>query len=771
MWLGMAAAAVDGADKSVHDAEQSLSEVERSFAANGEDEQSYAIWSRAAFKAKSAALECVADSESAHVKLAQDIASLGEKVAGEAVAVGRQRETLSMQLAVREQQIAQCRLLGLRADELLQQMNERRQQLLADRLFTPGPHLLEVLRENWQEPAAWLTSTATFLLDNSGLEHVTATMATLLVVLLAIAVTAGVRVRMRWKAKILAQTWDDDFAGRFNCGWVAVAAHYFPHILVSTIAALVLAYALRGTTPLPFINVVAYGLPVLFLVQAAIRGFFAPVAPGELFLPIDAVVGQALARRLLVLAVLVFLGYLSFSTLLAQSLPESALLLARAVFAVALVLNLIWALWLVGRIPALAETLWLRGALWLVFLAILVAEILGYRNLSIFALRAVMGSLVALALFLLLSRLLRELWDGLDHGRHRWQAKLRKGFNIEEGAPLPGLIWLRFIAGLVLWAVLLVVVLRLWGLSDAVMQKVHSYLVDGFPIGSLHIVPARVLLALIFFVLLLGLSGWVKSRMERNWLTRTPMDRGARESLVAVSGYVGVAIAGLVALGVAGMQFSNLAIIAGALSLGIGFGLQNIVNNFVSGLILLFERPIKSGDWIVVGSTEGFVKRIRIRSTLIQTFDRADVIVPNSELISGQVVNWMLDDPRGRITVYVGVAYGSDTEKVKRLLLEAAAQHPLVIKGVANWEPKVLFMAFGESSLNFELRVFIREIDRRFDVVSDINFAIDGAFRREGVEIPFPQRDLHVKNWPRDPISPSATIIAGDVTKGRDQAR
>ncbi|MEJ2686549.1 MAG: mechanosensitive ion channel [Gammaproteobacteria bacterium] len=212
----------------------------------------------------------------------------------------------------------------------------------------------------------------------------------------------------------------------------------------------------------------------------------------------------------------------------------------------------------------------------------------------------------------------------------------------------------------------------------------------------------------------------------------------------------------------AGLEYKNLAIIAGALSVGIGFGLQNIVNNFVSGLILLFERPIRTGDWIVVGSTEGYVKRIRIRSTQIQTFDRADVIVPNSELISTQVTNWMLYDLRGRVRVPVGVAYGSDTALVKQLLLEAGGAHPQVITDGSAPEPVVLFLEFGDSSLNFELRIYIREIDMRLAVVSDLNFAIDAAFREHGVEIPFPQRDVHVRDWPAPPRPPTPPEAPAD---------
>jgi len=199
---------------------------------------------------------------------------------------------------------------------------------------------------------------------------------------------------------------------------------------------------------------------------------------------------------------------------------------------------------------------------------------------------------------------------------------------------------------------------------------------------------------------------------------------------------------------VAGLDLSNLALIAGALSVGIGFGLQNVVNNFVSGLILLFERPIRRGDWILVGSTEGRVYRISIRSTQIRTFDRSDVVVPNSELISGQVTNWTLRDPIGRVRVPVGVAYGSDLKRVMEILLGVAAAQPLVLADATAAAPTVLFLAFGESALNLELRFFVADINQRLSVLSEVNYAIEAAFREAGIEIPFPQRDLHLRGGP-----------------------
>ncbi|MCW8963102.1 MAG: mechanosensitive ion channel, partial [Gammaproteobacteria bacterium] len=225
---------------------------------------------------------------------------------------------------------------------------------------------------------------------------------------------------------------------------------------------------------------------------------------------------------------------------------------------------------------------------------------------------------------------------------------------------------------------------------------------------------------------------------------------GGKEAVITVSGYVGVTITILIALGIAGISYTNIAIVAGALSVGIGFGLQNVVNNFVSGLILLFERPVRTGDWIVVGDTQGFVRKISIRSTQIETFDRLDIIVPNSELISNKVSNWMLRDPWGRITVAVGVAYGSDIDKVIDILLSVANAHEGVLVDQAGLPPpKALFMRFGDSALEFELRCFIRQIDKMFDVKSDLNIAIDRAFRKAGITIPFPQRDVHVKDLPQ----------------------
>ena len=180
----------------------------------------------------------------------------------------------------------------------------------------------------------------------------------------------------------------------------------------------------------------------------------------------------------------------------------------------------------------------------------------------------------------------------------------------------------------------------------------------------------------------------------------------------------------IVALAFLGLDFSKLTLIASALSIGIGFGLRNIIDNVSSGIVLLFERSIRVGDWVVVGSTEGLVTKVNIRSTVIQTWDEAEVIVPNADLITAQVTNWTLNTPSGRIHIPLGVAYGTDPELIRELLLDIANSNQEVVKDGSEPEPIVLFFGFGDSELRFELRCFIKDIMQQIIVKSDLNQAI-----------------------------------------------
>ncbi len=327
---------------------------------------------------------------------------------------------------------------------------------------------------------------------------------------------------------------------------------------------------------------------------------------------------------------------------------------------------------------------------------------------------------------------------------------LRRWLSVEADKRVPESTWVTLTIYLAVWVSLPIAILREWGLTDTSSELFRRLATAGFPVGEAQVVPGKIILGILLFAALFTFTRWLKHKLNRTWLSRTPMHPGTREAIATVFGYIMFVLAVLAGLSFAGFDLTNLAIMAGALGVGIGFGLQNIVNNFISGIILLFERPIRPGDFISVGETSGFVRNVSIRSTEIETLDRMSVIVPNSDVLTTHVHNWTLRDPFGRINVPVGVAYGSDTEKVRDILLEVGRNHPDVVQAGHAFVPgpNVLFREFGDSSLNFELRVFIRQIERRWMIQSDLNYAIDAAFRKEGVTIPFPQRDL----WFRNPM-------------------
>ncbi|HGG59319.1 MAG TPA: mechanosensitive ion channel [Gammaproteobacteria bacterium] len=400
------------------------------------------------------------------------------------------------------------------------------------------------------------------------------------------------------------------------------------------------------------------------------------------------------------------------------------------------------------RYQRLPSTLLLPAA---VLLGAVAAGALGYRNIaSLFFFGAINSFIVVFFAFLLVV-ISAEFFDALDEGRVAWQSKLRHLLAIKPGRPFPGVLWLRILAFFAVALASIVALMFVWGSTHQRISALLVGLKEGIKFGSFNLDLINLIYALLILVGVFSALPFVKNQLVAGWLKHSSLSRGAREATQTLVGYGGAAIAVLWALSVAGVNFQNLAIVAGALSVGIGFGLQNIVNNFVSGLILLFERPIRRGDWIVVGDTEGHVKDISIRSTTIQTFDRADVIVPNSELISNQVTNWVLSNTIGRLRIPIGVAYGSDLDQVMTLLEKVAHDHPDVISDSERFPIRVLFREFGDSALLFELRCFARNIDDRLIIQSALNLAIDREFRKAGIEIPFPQRVVYLHRETNSP--------------------
>lgn len=360
------------------------------------------------------------------------------------------------------------------------------------------------------------------------------------------------------------------------------------------------------------------------------------------------------------------------------------------------------------------------------------------------------GKSAAVLLWWTLFLLLLQEWDHY----YKEKSKARKNELLYNDYPVQ---WVAIRFGQLVWLISLIILLLLaWGSRQAVLGNIYTLLGQPLQVGNMSFSVLGILYAVLVLLITYAIVRLWKWIFQAKFLNRSGMEMGLQDSITTISLYVIWMFGILVALHVFGLNSASLAVAFGALGIGLGFGLQNIFSNFVSGIILLFERPIQIGDDLEINGTWATVKKINFRSTVVQTYDNASLIIPNSQFISSEVTNWSFKDKRLRRNITVGVAYGSDVTLVRDTLLEIARTTPRILSSP---RPDVLFKDFGDSALIFTLRVWT-DIDNMLKVETAVRFEIDRLFRERNIEISFPQRDIHIRSMPEKRIFPVPEPVA-----------
>jgi small-conductance mechanosensitive channel len=499
----------------------------------------------------------------------------------------------------------------------------------------------------------------------------------------------------------------------------------------------------------PVVRTLVLGLAFVAFAYGIAEGVLAPGVPNWRLPRVDNIAARRLTRLALVFTLIIVAGKTieslnqSIFAVLSVTVATKGVFAALAAVAIAMTMRGLGHAHAAGETGAPAPhdgslplSVPVRLLAWLLTLLVLGAAAFGYVSLASFLTEqinwiATIGVILYLLLILAEELIGKGLAaDGVVGRQMSTQVGLTRTSLDQMSVLLSGL------SRLVLITIAGMMVLAPWGLDSGDMLGTLRAALFGFTVGGVTISISTIVSAILLFTIGFLLTRALQRWLDKSYLPLTSMDIGLRNSITTMLGYAGIVLAAAMALSSLGFSLDRLTIVAGALSVGIGFGLQSIVNNFVSGLILLWERPIRVGDWIVVGDEQGIVKHINVRSTQIETFDRCSLIVPNAEFISGRVKNWTHADRLARSIIPIGVGYGSDPEQVRSILIEAARAHKRVL---ADPPPRVFFMKMGDASLDFELRCFT-DVDQTLGTRSELLFDIFRRLREARIDIPLPKR-------------------------------
>jgi potassium-dependent mechanosensitive channel len=669
----------------------------------------------------------------------------------EDAAITAERVRLAQAYSELDAALKQARLLAVRAEQLNDRITERRRAIYAEALFERGASALDprfwvavaqALPNDVRSMGIVLRSWGSFLEDNADLPRTAAALVSL--VAFALAWHAVVRWARR-RAAAVAQP-ETRLVQASAAVWAFLRAALAGPVAVAVVLAVVETFGLMPQR----IDDIATALLAAIVVASFSRGIalalFAPDAPERRLVPLSARSAETIARHYVWaargLALAIFL-HLTHKALAAPPILIVGANAALAATVLALLVHLLYRLRPRGTDGAtpLSRLLWIRTPAWVVAAAIAVALAAGYHAFAYFLAERLVAGVAVLGALYLLVRVVDALFtEPLSPDAAAGRAVL---INLGIDPQRVGFIGVLFagVIRLLLGLTALLLLLGPWQVTTSDFLEPVRSLALGVRIGEVSISLGAVTGALVILGVGLLATRGLRRWLETQLLPRTSLEASLQLSVATIAGYVGIIAIIALALAQLGIDLQKIAFIAGALSVGIGFGLQSIVSNFVSGLILLAERPIRVGDLIVVKGEEGKVRRISVRATEIETADQGSVIVPNSELITGLVKNWTHVTTWGRIVLKVGVAYDSDPDAVRDILMACTREHPQV---VTSPEVSVQLAGLGENALIFEVYAVVLDLAKAGSIKSDIHFAVLRRFRAAGIRVAPPQREVRL---------------------------
>ena len=687
-----------------------------------------------------------------------------EKPASEPAAIARQRKDFTTQADNNKAQIAQIDLQNAKIDEINSLILKIRNRQLLDNILVKQSSIFHP-QEFWQS----LSKFADFVFDlvqsplnwyqNLSAERQETVKNNILTVIIVMfgALIAGYllsRYIKRWfgyKADIERP----DYSQKVRAGiWMFIARGAIPAAIIGAFL-----FWLKNN---PFVNGDSFGLLLntaaryllyYYLTKAVVRVLFTPANEKWRIIEVPDECAKAISSSLIfssaAICIVSFFQSLADHMNYDSSIIYSLKIFANAVKAFCVVLVARRALYNnqtlsddeISEDTQVAElstsskvSLFIAFAMGAAFLL----SLFGYIRLSEYIINRFIVSAIAIGIFYIIDKLLRGIFHRLLLFRF-WV----RTFRINRRTLVKTEFWFGLLLTPVIWIFAILALLAVWGVSvDLLLARVKSFLV-GFNIGGIHISITSILLGLICFFIMLSLFKMLKNSFISGNLSKIEMSDGLRNSVVSSISFLGFIVSGLLAIAVMGGSLSSIAIIAGALSFGVGLGLQNMVSNLAAGMTILWERPIKIGDWVVINGQEGIVRQINMRSTELEAGDKSTIIIPNSDILSKSLVNYTYNGRSGRVAVKVGVGYESDIAQVRKALLEIAASNKNVLPNPA---PTVSINNLGDSSLEFQLVCFTANVFNRGAIGDDLREKIITRFRELNINIPFPQRTVYLEN-------------------------